>query len=279
MAEKNATVLIPCFNGSVTLGRVLDAVASQRIRDRLHVLVVDNGSTDGSIEIAKEGADQVAVEPQRGSFRARNLGLALASTPFLITLDADCEPVDGDWAASHIAALENGGGNLFGSVGKIHPAPSDDWWALRADTTPHPAFAEGLPLYANGGNACYWTELVRRLGGFPPYRADDSALGRLAAKERLTYVFTPAAAVYHRNPEGWRGYYRYMEKVGEYVGEAYGPPESAVGFTLETARRFAGAGRHVIHGDVREAVAGWLRVAGQVRGARRAWRSAAPTSR
>jgi poly-beta-1,6-N-acetyl-D-glucosamine synthase len=272
--EKIGTVLIPCLNAAPSLSRVLAALASQSIRDRLDIVVVDNGSSDESVEIARAAADRVAVATKPGAYEARNLGLSFVSTRFLLTLDADCEPIDGDWAARHIAALEGAASNVFGSAGTILAAPTGDWWANRAEITPHPAFAEGRPLYANGGNACLWTGWVRRLGGFPPYGADDAALGRLAAKRGLTYVFTPDAAVYHRNPEGWRGYYRQMEKIGTYVGEAYEPPDDFVRFTAATAKRMVSNARHLLRGDVREALAGCLRVAGQSRGALKAWRRA-----
>jgi glycosyltransferase involved in cell wall biosynthesis len=272
--ERIASVIIPCLNAAASLGAALEALASQRIRNRLHVVVVDNGSSDNSIELAREGADRVAVVTEPGAFRARNVGLSLVSTPFLLTLDADCEPTDRDWAGEHVAALERAGANVFGSAGKIVPAPTSDWWANRPEVTPQPLFDNGRPLYAVGANACYRTELVRRLSGFPPFGADDAALGRLARAQGFTYVFTPGASAYHRNPEGWRGYYDQMQKIGAYTAEQTEPPVSYAAFAAGTARRMAANARPALRGDLRDAVAGCLRVAGQTKGALTVWRGA-----
>jgi glycosyltransferase involved in cell wall biosynthesis len=270
--DRIASVIIPCLNAGATLGAALDALAAQRIRGRLHVVVVDNGSSDESIEIASEGADQVAVVTEPGAHRARNVGLSFVSTRFVLTLDADCEPIDNDWAAEHIAALERARTDVFGSVGKVVPAPSSDWWANRPEITPQPLLEGGQPLHAVGANACYLTERVRRLGGFPPFRADDVALGRLARAHGFTYVFTPGAVVYHRNAEGWRGYYEQMQKIGAYTAEQSGAPVSFTGFAAATARRMAANVRPLLRGDAREALAGCLRVGGQTKGALAVWR-------
>jgi glycosyltransferase involved in cell wall biosynthesis len=267
-----ASVIIPCLNAGATLGAALEALAAQRIRDRLHVVVVDNGSRDHSVEIARERADHVAVVTEPGAHRARNLGLSFVSTRFVLTLDADCEPIDDDWAAQHIAALEGARADVFGSVGKVVPAPSSDWWANRPEITPQPPFQVGRPLHAVGANACYWTERVRWLGGFPPFGADDVALGRLARAHGFTYVFTPGAVVYHHNPEGWRGYYEQMQKIGAYTAEQSGPPVSLTGFAAATARRMVANVRPLLRGDAREALAGCLRVGGQTKGALGVWR-------
>jgi len=270
--EKIASVIIPCLNAAASLQVGLEAVASQRIRARLYVVVVDNGSSDNSIEVAREGADRVAVVTERGAFRARNVALSFVSTRLLLTLDADCEPIGSDWAAEHIAALERADPSVFGSAGKIVPAPTSDWWANRPEITPQPLVEEGRPLYAVGANACYWTEQVRRLGGFPPFGADDVALGRLARAHGFTYVYTPGAATYHRNPEGWRGYYEQMQKIGAYTAEQATPPVGFAAFAVSTAQRMAANARPLLRGDVREAVAGTLRVGGQARGALAVWR-------
>ncbi len=47
------TVAIPVLNGARYLDEVLEAVRSQRIDRELEILIVDSGSTDGSLEIAR----------------------------------------------------------------------------------------------------------------------------------------------------------------------------------------------------------------------------------
>lgn len=216
---QRGAVVIPCLNAANTITTALRVLNEQTVRDRLRIIVIDNGSTDGSLELAAEAADEVHIEPRRGSFAARNLGLSMTRERFLLSLDADCWPCTDRWAELHLAALEAAPTGVVGTAGPLYPAPSSDWWANRADVTPAPAFSAGKPLYAVGGNRCMATEALRALGGFPPYHADDSALGRLMQNAGQQFAWVPEAAVYHANPSGPRGYFRQMRKVGMYASE------------------------------------------------------------
>lgn len=214
-----ATLVIPCLNAAATLESVLQGVNEQRSRNDLRVVVVDNGSTDDTENIARRLADDFIVEMRRGSFAARNAGLAACGTEWMLSLDADTRPVRDDWADLHLEALSAAPPTAVGTAGPLLPEPTGDWWAGRADVTPHPSWADGQPLYAVGGNRCVRTGLVRFLGGFPAVGADDAALGRIAATRGLGFVWVPEAPVFHRNAAGIGGYYRQMKKVGGYLAE------------------------------------------------------------
>jgi glycosyltransferase involved in cell wall biosynthesis len=91
-ANGDVTVVIACFN----YGRfLLDAVDSALGQDggAPHVIVVDDGSTDADTALALGEAERrgarVVRQQNRGAAAARNAGLALASTPYLLCLDAD----------------------------------------------------------------------------------------------------------------------------------------------------------------------------------------------
>jgi glycosyltransferase involved in cell wall biosynthesis len=273
MDEALATVIIPCLNGAGTLGRALQAINSQACRAALRVIVVDNGSTDGSVEIAQALADQVLQCSERGSFRARNHGLAHVRTPLLLSLDADCEPADRDWAGHHISALLGSDDVVIASAGRTIAAESSDRWANRSDVTPYPGFSDGEPLYAVGGNRCFRTEALRRLGGFPPLQADDAALGVLARRFGYRFTWTPASVVYHQNPEGWIGFALQMRKVGRYAAEIAGPPESYAGYYLGRLKQLLGAGRYLARRDWHEALAAATKAIAQSVGAHEVWRS------
>jgi hypothetical protein len=158
------------------------------------------------------------------------------------------------------------------TAGRTLPAPSDDRWARRADITPHPAFKNGDALYAVTGNACFRTEPLRELGGFPSLGADDAALGLIARERGYRFVWTPEAVVHHRNPVGWRGYARQMRKIGAYAIEMGGVPRSRIGFWLGQGRWLPSLGRHLVARRGHDALALVLAVGGKALGARDAWR-------
>src|SRR4051794_4110503 len=98
--DLRVSVVIPARNASATLGRTLDCLARQELDGRYEVLVVDDGSDDGTPDLARRAAGPVTVlEPGRvGAAEARNLGVAAGAAPAIAFTDADCFPAP-DWLA------------------------------------------------------------------------------------------------------------------------------------------------------------------------------------
>ena len=116
------SVVIPVWNSPDLIGKCLTALAQQTYpRDRFEVLVVDNGSTDATANVARS-YPFVAVlsEPVAGSYRARNRGLRSARGEYVAFTDADCIP-DPDWltAAVRAARLYPQAGVLAGHGGPL----------------------------------------------------------------------------------------------------------------------------------------------------------------
>jgi len=89
--QKNAlvSVIIPVFNAQSFLAEAIDSVLSQKYRP-IEVLIVDDGSTDGSAAIAKNYPNtQYIYQAHQGLAATLNLGVTKASGEFLSFLDAD----------------------------------------------------------------------------------------------------------------------------------------------------------------------------------------------
>ena len=85
----DVAVVIPLYNGARWIRQTLDAVVAQTHRPR-EVVVVDDGSTDGSAEIARSVPGVRMVEnPGRGANPARRHGQGLTTAPLLAFLDQD----------------------------------------------------------------------------------------------------------------------------------------------------------------------------------------------
>jgi glycosyltransferase involved in cell wall biosynthesis len=89
-----ASVVVPVFNTEKWLRAALDSVDRQDCRDRLEVVIVDDGSTDGCGAIADEYARRAANvtvvhQPNAGLGAARNRGMAEATGRYLAFLDSD----------------------------------------------------------------------------------------------------------------------------------------------------------------------------------------------
>lgn len=85
------TILIPCLNESRTIGKCV--AEAKNFLDRTNipgeVLVIDNGSTDDSIQIAREFGARVEVASMRGYGVALRLGIKMAQNDLIIFGDGD----------------------------------------------------------------------------------------------------------------------------------------------------------------------------------------------
>ncbi len=109
------SVIVPVHNGGSDFERCLDALDRSRWSN-LELIVVDDGSTDDSAELARlHGATVISVDRARGPGAARNRGAKKASGEYLFFVDADCQvhPETLDQAAAVLQA-EPGVDALFG---------------------------------------------------------------------------------------------------------------------------------------------------------------------
>ena len=104
MPHPSVTVVIPCFNQGRFLANAIRSVQNQRY-EPLETIVVDDGSTDETAEVAAACGTRVIRQPNRGVGAARNTGLNVAGGELVIFLDADDELLP-DAIESGVAFLE-----------------------------------------------------------------------------------------------------------------------------------------------------------------------------
>lgn len=85
------SVIVPVRNGARTIPALLRSLEEQTLpRERFEVIVVDNGSSDDTAEVAASLGAKVVQEPIANRSRARNRGAAAAATDVYAFTDADC---------------------------------------------------------------------------------------------------------------------------------------------------------------------------------------------
>jgi hypothetical protein len=120
--------VIPVKNDARRLERCLAAIAANACeRDEVEVIVVDNGSTDGSSHAALAAGARVLSLPDRPVAELRNHAAAAATGDILAFVDADHE-IAPTWIASAIDALA---GSDVGAVGALYSAPAQGTWVQR----------------------------------------------------------------------------------------------------------------------------------------------------
>lgn len=164
MSGPRLSVIVPCFNASRYLAEALASIAAQE-RAPDEVLVIDDGSTDGSGEIAATFAPLVRCVRQehQGISAARNRGLALATGDVIAFLDADDR-----WTATSVACRlaalveYSDAAAVSGLVEQfVSPeVPDERRRSLVCPSAPSPARVAGAMMVRR--------ELFDRVGGFDP---------------------------------------------------------------------------------------------------------------
>jgi glycosyltransferase involved in cell wall biosynthesis len=168
----SVSIVIPCFNAATTLGAAIESALAQDAGDG-EILVIDDGSTDASLAVARSFIPDVRVVagPHRGVSAARNRGIAEAGGEWLVFLDADDLLLPGTLAQRLITAdatgadvvvcdwqelVEDGSAPIDGAVRSV------DVRAFAGDLQ----LACAANLWATTAALMYRRSLVDQIGGF-----------------------------------------------------------------------------------------------------------------
>lgn len=117
----DVSVIVPFHNAGDTIGRCIDALRAQSYRrGEVEIVLVDNGSTDSSVRVAKSFPALTLLNQAGGSvYAARNRGAAASSGQLLVFTEADCT-AHPNWISGHVDAIAKTGASV--SVGRVAPA-------------------------------------------------------------------------------------------------------------------------------------------------------------
>jgi glycosyltransferase involved in cell wall biosynthesis len=118
------SIIIPIYNGSLLLNRCLNSVFGQNGNFELEVIVIDDGSTDNSIEFARNYPNKVKLIQQKnqGPAAARNKGIEVATGIYITFLDAD-DYWEVDFLESTVCFMKTHPEAVAVSVGQLHKIP------------------------------------------------------------------------------------------------------------------------------------------------------------
>ena len=226
----HVSVVVPTHNGGTKLPATLAALERQTFPSELYeVIVVDDGSSDGSAEIAEAaGARVVRHACSRGAGAARNSGTAAARAPIVAFLDDDCV-ADPHWLSDLVApfddpSVDGAGGRVIaaGPDGLVfrYVAARNPWRPLPASLLESASPLHRLRLYLRdivragspdeepydlfavvGANMAFRTSILEELGGFDESYlvSEETELCRRshARPGGARIVYRPSATVHH----------------------------------------------------------------------------------
>jgi glycosyltransferase involved in cell wall biosynthesis len=194
------SIIIPALNEEKMIGRCLvSMVALDFAREKFEVIVVDNGSTDKTLEIAKSFQDRLNLRIlQKTGVRIsslRNLGAQEACGEIVAFLDADCL-ANSDWLKQ---ILEFAPGDGVGIIGAHYLLPEDSSWVGRTWHRYQEAEKSGEVSHVPAGDLIMRREDFLRLGGFDEtiQTNEDYELCERVRKAGMTVWAYPQIGVVH----------------------------------------------------------------------------------
>jgi glycosyltransferase involved in cell wall biosynthesis len=211
------SVVVPVYNRSRELRRLLSALVAQAFPRNVEVLICDDGSTDDLAAIVAE-FDQRSRFPllhlrqsNRGAGAARNLGLAHARGEIVAFTDSDCEP-DANWLAELVRPLRDPRVGIVGGLVDYRTARHLSGRCvnflmsstLGAAGARDPRSAVHMKYYPRAGNLAVRRDLANKVGGFPtPAHGEDLEFSHKIMQLGVRAEFAASATVVHNEQRRW----------------------------------------------------------------------------
>src|SRR4051794_4629798 len=211
-----ASVVIPNWNGRDLLEKYLPSVISATARHPgSEVIVVDNGSSDGSADFVLQHFPEVrllALPQNLGFGGGSNAGFRAAKNDIVVLLNSDMrvapdflQPLLDGFTDEKVFAVSCQ--IFFSDAAKLREETglTQAWWsggALRVRHRIDDAITDAYPcFYAGGGSSAFDRRKFLELGGFDhllrPFYLEDTDLGILAWKRGWKVLYQPQSIVFH----------------------------------------------------------------------------------
>jgi len=228
------TIIIACRNEERSIADTLYYIKKQDYQGEIHVIIIDNGSTDKTSDIALDAGRnlnlsfEILYEDKPGKYNALNKALKHVKTDYVITLDADTllhksavryivsriksSPKD-VCAVAGAVLVRNGRLNLVTRLQEW------DYFLGIASIKRMQGLYQGT-LVAQGAYSIYKTEALKRVGGWSDSIGEDIILTWNFLKEDMKVYFEPFAVAFTEVPTTLKHLYRQRSRWARGMIEA-----------------------------------------------------------
>lgn len=214
------SVVVASYNGARTLPACLESLQHLNYPS-YEVILVDDGSTDGTPEIAAAypNVRYIRHPTNLGLSTARNSGIDAALSEIIAFTDSDCRP-DEDWLYYLINDLLQG--EFAGVGGHNLLPPEDSWVAASVMVSPggpaHVMLTDRVAEHIPGCNMAFYKWVLQEIGGFDPLfrkAGDDVDVCWRLQQRGYKIGFSPGGFVWHYRRSTVREYLRQQHGYGE----------------------------------------------------------------
>lgn len=226
----NCSIVIRAYNEEKHIGRLLEGIRQQTLTD-VEIILVDSGSTDGTVPVAESfGARIVRIPSAEFTFgRSLNLGVRAATQDFIVIASAHVYPVYPDWLETLLHPFEDGQVAL--TYGKQR---GPDFAKFSEQQVFHQWYPDASKLnqetaFCNNANAAIRKSLWER----NPYNEtltglEDLAWAKWAKEQGRAIAYVAEAEIIHVHNETPRGVYNRYRREAMALRKIY--PEAHFNF-------------------------------------------------
>lgn len=212
------SIVVPVRNGAATIGAcVRSLLDTDTPAGRREIIVVDNGSTDGTASILQRLPVRYLHEPRRGAARARNAGVRVAGGDVVAFTDADCV-VSRGWLRALGQAFVAGAAGVAGEIVGYPPRTAAERYAARVrHLAPQKYLARPMLPFAVFANLAFRRDVFDRVGLLDEAMTAGESTEFCTRFRRGTgseLVYAPRAVVFHRHRPTARALFRQQWDYG-----------------------------------------------------------------
>jgi glycosyltransferase involved in cell wall biosynthesis len=226
----NCSIVIRAYNEEKHIGRLLEGIRHQTVKD-VEIILVDSGSTDGTVSIAESfGVKVVRIRPDEFTFgRSLNFGIRAASRELVVIASAHVYPVYPDWLETLLRPFEDESVALTYGKQRGHNFAKFSERQIFHQWYPDVSKPKQETAFCNNANAA----ILKSLWEKNPYDETLTGLEDLAwakwAKERGYVVsYVAEAEIIHVHNETPRGVYNRYRREAMALRKIY--PEAHFNF-------------------------------------------------
>lgn len=205
-------IVIPSYNAARTIGSAIEGCMLQDYpRDKLEIIVVDDGSTDETRDIVTRYPVRYIYQPNAGPAKARNTGWKNSKAEIICVMDSDCIP-EKRWVAKVVNDYQKKNPDCVGSRYGIANPENLLADCIYCEFLVRYSWMSEYPKFIGSHGCSFKRSVLEELGGYnesyPMASAEDNDLAyRILGKNRKI-LFDKDIVIKHYFPTSWRKYLR-----------------------------------------------------------------------
>lgn len=207
------SIIVPNYNDASKLSACIQSLLDLNYpKDKVEIIIVDNGSTDNSMQIIKTFPVKLLTEKDvKGSYAARNLGVKNATGEVLAFTDSDCI-VDKQWLYNSIKYLtEKDVGGVSGKILSGEPKTLvEEYQLLTKALDQSRYFSHPYYPFAVTANVIYKKSVFDKIGLFETHwisGGDVDFAWRMQIHAKMKLIYATDCSVYHHHRTSPTGLY------------------------------------------------------------------------